>query len=317
MLPALRRLARREPPAPIPPDTLDPRQPKIRAASDERALIRLASLDPHGARILGLAYDDPITLDGREYAYKVCGLWRGAEHVLDLRNLAPARIARVLERAGAQAELSRGGPEIVIRFPRGAVDFVLEAEPHPPLDWEAEDDQGGRTSGTFGGRSRQRLSLARVAWLTLRWPGTAAPALGRAAWHEVEQRTGLLPSVFAREPGPPSGPTSITADVRLPDSPSGIARAHLDWPLPLASDGTVSEGAVVAYQVGHRHLAADPSAPAPVPGAAAYADLLRPPAPIYISLGPFGGSQPLARGQPRRQRPGRVLGAAAGADRAR
>ena len=104
LLPALRRLARGDPPAAVPPDTLDPRQPQV-AAADERTFIKLASLDPHVARMLGLAYDDAVVLDGREYAYKVVGTWRGQEHVLDLSNLSLAQVARSLTRAGAKTQV--------------------------------------------------------------------------------------------------------------------------------------------------------------------------------------------------------------------
>ena len=93
----------------------------------------------------------------------------------------------------------------------------------------------------------------------------------------------MLPSVYARELGPPVGPASLDATVQLPTSPSGIASAALDWPLAVGSDGSTVEGGVIAYQVGRRLLGPPKGATAPATGPASSADVLRPLAPIYLS----------------------------------
>jgi hypothetical protein len=89
--------------------------------------------------------------------------------------------------------------------------------------------------------------------------------------------------VYARDPGAPSGPRTIDATVQLPSSPSGIASAALDWPLPVGSDGTTLEGEVIAYQVGRRFLNTPASPNAPATGPAAATDIPRPFAPLYLS----------------------------------
>ena len=93
----------------------------------------------------------------------------------------------------------------------------------------------------------------------------------------------MLPSVYARESGPPVGPASLDATVQLPTSPSGIASAALDWPLAVGSDGSTVEGGVIAYQVGRRLLGPPNGTTAPATGPASSADVLRPLGPIYLS----------------------------------
>lgn len=88
LLPALQRLAIGAPPNQIPPDKS---QADIRISGDERTFIAITALDPHGARILGLAYDDPLSgsLDGREYVYKVVGRWHTGAAVIERIGLLP------------------------------------------------------------------------------------------------------------------------------------------------------------------------------------------------------------------------------------
>jgi hypothetical protein len=125
MLPALHRLARGDAPADVPPDSLDPRQPRLTTANGvgERALIRMALLDPHVARILGLAYDDPVALTGQEYAYKVTGLWRGARHEVDGSRLALADFFKQIGKHGVRVKYSpRTGSTAAFMSSQPAVD---------------------------------------------------------------------------------------------------------------------------------------------------------------------------------------------------
>jgi hypothetical protein len=293
MLPALRRLARGDPPAPIPPDSLNPQHPTLTTenGSAERALIRIALLDPHVARILGLAYDDPLVLNGQEYAYKVTGTWRGARREIDGAGLKLADVLKLLGKAGARTKSNARGGNAAIEFPKGASDFSLIADGSLELEWIAEDENGHKFQGALN-RKLRTITLTRVATLRLAWQTGTDPVFTRASWYEADRRTGVLPSVYARDPGAPVGPGSIDATLQLPDSPSGLASAALDWPLPVGSDGATLEGEVIAYQVGHRLLGAAALLNAPATGPATAADVVRPFSPIYLSLPSIADTPP-------------------------
>lgn len=294
MLPALRRLARGDAPAPIPPDSLDPRHPTIatEGGSNEQALVRIALLDPHVARMLGLAYDDPVSLNGQEYAYKVTGLWRGARRDVQGARLTLDDFFKRLRKAGARVESSVRNGRATIEFPDAVIDFVLDIDERSTLEWVAQDDLGNESNDILD-RKRRTLVLPRVAALRLHWTVGSDPVFTRASWHVIERRTGVLPSVYARDPGPPVGPASIDATVQLPASPSGIASAALDWPLPIGSDGGATlEGEVIAYQVGRRFLGAPASSIAPATVPATAGDVPRPLAPLYLSQQSIAGAPP-------------------------
>ena len=284
MLPTLHRLARRDAPAAIPPDTLDSRHPTLTpsSGSGEQALIRIALLDPHVARILGLAYDDPLVLNGQEYAYKVTGTWRGTRRDVDGTGLKLVDFLKLLGKAGARYKNNARSSTVSLEFPRGAIDFSLQADGASALEWVAEDDNGHKFQGVLD-RKQRTIALTRVATLRLGWQPGSDPIFTRASWYEADRRVGILPSVYAIDPGAPAGPQSIDATVQLPDSPSGIASAALDWPLPLGSDGASLEGDVIAYQVGRRFLGAPAASNAPATGPATAADVARPFSPLYLS----------------------------------
>jgi hypothetical protein len=282
MLPALHRLARGDVAAAIPPDSLDARHPRLTTPDgmDERALIRVAMLDPHVARILGFACDDPLALNGQEYAYKVIGIWRGARHDVDGSKLRLADFLKRLTKAGVKVK--RTSKDATLNFPAGALDFQLTTDGEVALEWSAEDDNVHEYSGMVD-RKQRTVSIARVVTLRLAWAPGSTPVFTRATWYVLDRRVGVLPSVHARELGPPVGPASLDATVQLPRSPSGIASAALDWPLAVGSDGSTVEGGVIAYQVGRRLLGPPEGATAPATGPASSADVLRPLAPIYLS----------------------------------
>ena len=281
LLPALHRLATKAPPAPVPAAT---GRPDVKLAADERDVIRLSSLDPHGARILGLAYDDPLggALDGREYAYKVVGRWLGEAAEIDFGSPPDPR---QLEREyGLTFRPPRAGiraAEWSFRFDHAVREFSLELRALTSVAWTATTAASATVSGTVAGDDV--LSLPDAIELVLSAGSPGVVRLGRARWTPVVERFGLLPGIVAVEPGPPPGPATITATVTPAASPSAIATADLDWPVTIAADGSTPEGAPISYQVGHRRLTPDPDAAAPAPGAQVRKDLIEDGAPAFVS----------------------------------
>jgi hypothetical protein len=281
LLPALHRLATKAPPAPVPTAT---GRPDVKLAAGERDVIRLSSLDPHGARILGLAYDDPLggALDGREYAYKVVGRWLGQTVEIDFD---PPPDPRQLQRDyGLTFRPPRGGirgGQWSFRFDRAVRELSLELHALTPVTWSATTAAGATASGTVAGDDV--LSLPDAIELTLSAAAPRDVRLGRARWTPVLERFGLLPGIVAVEPGPPPGPATITATVTPAASPSAIATADLDWPVAIAADGSTPEGAPISYQVAHLRLTPDPQAAAPAPGAQVRKDLIQDGAPAFVS----------------------------------
>lgn len=281
LLPSLRRLAVHAPAAPIP---ADPAHPDAKVGGDEREIIALSSLNPHGARILGLAYDDPLSgaLDGREYVYKVAGRWLGARLSLGFRRPPPrAELLRKYDLEYQESRPASGLAVVTLRFRRPVHDFTLELPTPSPVDWTATVSGGGASlSGTAA--SGGTLAFADLIELRLSINGPRRK-IGRARWRQVTERVGLLPGIVAVEPGPPTGPPTLTATVVPAASPSAITTSDLDWPLRIAADGSLPEGEPVAYQIGHRRLSPDPGAPAPAPGAIQNKDLLYEGSPIFVS----------------------------------
>jgi hypothetical protein len=285
LLPALQRLAVGSPPAPIAPATA---RSDVRLNADERALIELSSLDPHGARILGLAYDDLLSggLDGREYVYKVVGRWLGKAVTVDFttgRRIDP----RVLKRQyGIEIDLdgsARGTSEIVLRFSQPVLDFSIALDAFSPVEWISADGSGSAESGTISPGS-MTLSLNKASELRLAWQTpNPPPTLSKLDWTPIIEHIGLLPGIVAVEPGPPPGPTSLKVTVAQARSSSAITTADLDWPVTIAADDSLQEGDPVSYQIGHRRLDPNPAASVPLPGAMTRADLLYWGSPIFIS----------------------------------
>ena len=205
-----------------------------------------------------------------------CEARRGRQHRLASRfhQAAPQdwRERQVLARS---ANLAFG-------FLGGALDFSLSFDGNSTIEWIADDENGHTFQGVLD-RKQRTLLLARVVTLRLAWPAGNDPVFIGVSWYDSERRTGILPSVYASDPGAPAGPASIDATVRLPASPSGIASAALDWPLNVGSDGATFEGEVIAYQIGRRFLGAPASSAAPATGPATSGDVLRPFAPLYLS----------------------------------
>lgn len=271
----LRRLVRRLPP-PALPASPDPDAPAFLA--DERAVLALALLDPHVARIVGLAYDDSLAgaLDGREYIYKVTGAWRGQPAIYD------AADGDVLALAVADGAVTVGAPAhvpgIELTFTQPALDLKAIWLGIPGAAWAIEDPAGTVSTGNFGFGGG--ITAAVAAKLTVTGAGLPG-VLQRLAFAPRITRFGLLPGIVAVEPGPPAGPTTMRATVSR-RSLTVPPLAGLNWDTPRAADGTVPDGAPVAYQVGERQLGTDPAAPQPpAPAAIMRTDLVGDGAVIY------------------------------------
>ncbi|HWO19260.1 MAG TPA: hypothetical protein VNO30_10805 [Kofleriaceae bacterium] len=290
LLPALRRLATRAAPLGIPGAQ---GHPDVRLTGDEQTIIALSALDPHGARILGLAFDDPLggALDGREYIYKIVGRWL-AELIEVKFALNRADIRRLQSKYGVAIELDdrERSEEIVIRFRAPVFDFSVQLELPEPVAWVAKDGAGASDSGKI---ERSPLSLPQVQELRLR-PGSPIQPDHPIymSWRSTVERFGLLPGIVAIEPGPPAGPSSLTVAVAPADSPSALATADLDWPIKINPDDSIPEGEPISYQLGRRHLGTDPTVPTPDPATTVRADLLYEGAPVIVSAAvaqePFG-----------------------------
>ena len=281
LLPALHRLATKAPPAPVPTAT---GRPDVKLAADERDVIVLSSLDPHGARILGLAYDDPLggALDGREYAYKVVGRWLGETVEIDFGSPPdPRQMEREYGLTFRPPGAGLGGAEWSFRFDRAVRELSLELRALTPVAWTATTAAGATLSGTVAGDDV--LSLPDAIELVLSATAPRDVRLGRARWTPVVEHFGLLPGIVAVEPGPPPGPATITTTVTPAASPSAIATADLDWPVAIAADGSTPEGAPISYQVGRQRSTPDPDAAAPAPSAPLRKDLIEDGAPALVS----------------------------------
>lgn len=290
LLPVLRRIATRSPSQPL-PGSSDPDAPILDA--DERLLVEVGVLDPHVARIVGLAYDDPLGghLDGREYVYKVTGAWRGTPVTYLLAD------GDVVSHAQADGVLTpvwqAQPPGLELTFSTAVMRLEAVWGGATGASWAVTDSAGGVTTGILGPGEPVLARDASV--IALRWQG-AQPTLESLSFTPRISRFGLLPGIVAVDPGPPAGPSTISAHVSR-RSPSVAPSAALTWDTPRAPDGTIAEGAPVSYQVGHRFLDPDPfnaapSSPATVmhrdivaDGGVIYlppADTTAPPAEMYL-----------------------------------
>ena len=290
ILPALHRWATGAAPSPIPPAV---GAPDAHLNADERTAIQLAMLDPHSARILGLAYDDPLAgaLDGHEYVYKVAGRWPGSPVTLDF-TVAPPNAADLKRKFGLTIDTGgRGAAQLTLTFDVPVSDFAINLAARSNVAWTASDGAGDTTTGRLTPRAAI-LQRPLLAQLHLTWTGTPPPTIARLTFTPTVERVGLLPGIVATEPGPPPGPSVILAQVAPADSPSAIATASLDWPTLVGADGSIRDGQPLSYQVGHRRLVADPLAAQPTPPPARDADLIFDGAPIFVSSAqvqqPFG-----------------------------
>jgi hypothetical protein len=304
LLPALQRLATNAPAQPIPAAQGNG---DVNLKVDEQTLIALSALDPHGARMLGLAYDDPLTgsLNGREYVYKVVGRWV----------LSPVRLSfkkdpldrQVLQgKYGLKVKLRRGAGtvELVLQFPQAVHAFEMQLLDVKVAEWSADENTPDAVDGVLKLDRKHDgwLRLPRVQRLRIKAQlargGSASSAsaansiVAAMNWSAMFERSGILPGIAAVDPGAPGAPTVLTAHAVPAQSPAAIVTASLDWTLPSDGRAALPENATVCYQLGRHRLADDPATQAPTP-AAADTDLLYAGAPMY----PAAGQTALAFGQ--------------------
>ncbi len=125
------------------PASSDPDAPELGMEPEDA--IMMAALDPHIARVLGLAWDDPVKLDGSEWSYKLVGRWKGPPVVVTFESLdalvtlseAGVRVALDWE----EVELVDGG--IALRPSREEPLRLDFAEPKDTLVFELGAEEEG------------------------------------------------------------------------------------------------------------------------------------------------------------------------------
>jgi hypothetical protein len=256
LLPVLRRMATHAAAQPLPASS-DPDAPTFEA--DERALVDMAVLDPHVARIVGLAFDDQLggQLDGREYVYKVTGAWRGTPMRYDAADGDVPSRAQADGLLASTLNAQPPGLEVVFTSPVLNLEVIWSGA--VGASWAVTDASGTVITGILG--LDERIVAGDAAAFQLKWQG-AQPMLQSLTFTPRISRFGLLPGIVAADPGPPPGPTTISVRVSR-RSPSASTVAALAWDTPRTADGTIPEGMPVGYQVGHRLLTPDPHAPTP------------------------------------------------------
>ncbi len=304
LLPALQRLATNSQAQPIPAAQGNA---DVHLNVDEQTLIALSALDPHGARMLGLAYDDPLSgsLNGREYVFKVVGRWLHAPVRLSFQpgGFDP-RLLKSDHGIFAKLRSGAGTVELVLEFPQPVYAFEMQFVDVQAVEWIADNKTPEVREGALKlERKRTRwLRLTKVQRLrvkarlsrngTISSSAASGSVVAALSWRAMFERSGILPGIVAVDPGAPAAPTALTANAVLAQSPAAIATASLDWTLPSDGRAALPENASVCYQLGRRRLADDPASNAPTP-AAASTDLLYAGAPMY----PAAAQTELAFGQ--------------------
>ena len=257
-------------PTPTVPNSADPDDPRFGA--DYGQLLRTALVDPHIGRIAGLAWDDVTAAALPQLlAYKVVGRWRGgtftgrpgdpalADLGPDVRQ-ASTRLTVTKQTSTYDADLGRGVLEIglgaavdqlvLTLTSDGPLEVVALDAAGTELDRQAFTDPAGRVGLTGSGIARVELhGGAPVSLASFRWRVT------------VVERYGLIPGISPPDPGPPAGPTWLTATQSSPTDTRRV-EGRADWETVLPS-GTTPELVSVGVQVGGLRIGGDPLTPQP------------------------------------------------------
>lgn len=303
------------------PASADPDAPDL--GMDPASAVLVAALDPHIARVVGLAWDDdlnPHGLDGKDWSYKLVGEWKG-ERVLrplaSLDALATLSDSGVMLRSdwqnlepvdGAIRVHVRDEPALRVDFAEPVDEVVLEVSTTPAIDWVAFDAAGDRiASGTLSSRRDDREGLERIGSggeQVITAAGTSAIELSAAdafllfalGFTSVPvERFTILPFIVAADSGPPKGPTSITARPEQPGGSASPLQAALTWDLDATTTGVYAENACVLYQVAARQLSTDPAAAQPQPPTLKREYLLNNGRPVLVPTEVAGAPKPPAR----------------------
>ncbi|HBV97451.1 MAG: hypothetical protein JL50_08235 [Peptococcaceae bacterium BICA1-7] len=244
--------------------------------------IETAMLNPHVARMLGTAWDDPLggSLDGDAYAYKVVGAWKGALHRWLFRSPKVLSVLREngiditvptvlfpIGRSGWEISLpARGAIEITVKKPCEHLSIVLSSA--RDLNWQTLDAKGRLLDrGVFPATKKYaELKVKGYRLHRLQLLGPAEIRLTQLRLQNLPvERTALLPCVIAQEPGAPSGPGLLYPEVVQAGNAVRSLEARLHWDLPLSRSGAVSETGPVFYQVAGVQVGDDPEQPAQQP----------------------------------------------------
>jgi hypothetical protein len=284
MYPTLKALAGREAPPPI-PSTPEGQPDGPTLELDPRVAIDLATLDPHVARMLGIAWDDPLPngLDDLIYGYKVVGRWWRQPVKGKTTNLNPESLQAehgiTWEQAGATVEVVGGrlrvrlpGGAAVLRFKFAeAMDLItLDMPRRTAARWRASGEDGaevgsGQVPFSLFSFVQPSVRIRASALRKLEFIGPAEFEIHSVAWTTVSwiARAGFIPGIRARELGPPLGPTWITAGVRQPVGTAAPIEAALDWEIQLSETNVYKSDGSVFYQLAAVQISTNPAAPPP------------------------------------------------------
>lgn len=250
-----------------------------RLGLDAEQAVAMASLDPHIARAIGIAWDDELSgfgLDGREWAYRLVARWRGSR-----RRVSPAKTIASNALAGSGVAISPLSAATVrdgaisldlcrkprLRVRNGVYEVALIAK-GAAFRWRASGVSGRARQGRV--RPRQGAQLVAISLdepierIVLRGAGRLT-VTAIAIYGEPVERDAIVPSVFAAEPGPPRGPGWVEASTDQPGGAAQPIRAALRWEIALGPAADLPDRGCVLFQPARATLLADPSAPAPTP----------------------------------------------------
>ena len=192
--------------------------------ADTASLLRAALIDPHIARIVGLAYDDPLSLSTHQLvAYKVAGRWPGASHegTYGRTDLEPLGLNVVVtdgrietRRRELTVALDPRGV-LSLRFGATLLDLAFEFDADARVEWAAYDAADNELDrGTTGSGRRLSLQLDLRGLARLELSGPSRLLIGGFRWTtQFEERYGIAPGVNLVDPGPPLGPAWVAVDV--------------------------------------------------------------------------------------------------------
>lgn len=243
--------------------------------------IETAMLNPHVARMLGTAWDDPLGghLDGLSYAYKVVGTWLGALHrwlfrspkVLAALAENGVRLSvppkHVIDRSGLKLSLpALGSMDITVERPCSFLSLMLAST--QDLKWQTTDIRGRLLNRGVFPASKKTAELKvpgdRLYQLQLYGPADLHITQLRLQDPPVE-RTALLPCVVAKEPGAPLGPRQLYSKILQSGNAVRSMEAHLHWDLPLNPSGATPGAEAVFFQLAGLQVGNEPDQPLPTP----------------------------------------------------
>jgi hypothetical protein len=257
-------------PTPAVPASSDPDAPRM--ATDYGQLLGAALIDPHVGRIAGLGWDDGTAAALPQLlAYKVVGRWHGRTFTARPGEAELAPLGPQVRQAGvtvpvtvrtSRYDADLGAGILEIGLGTAVEELALTLTSDDPLDVVALDAGGTELdrqpfadrSGTVG------LTGSGIAGVEIH--GTGLVSVTGFGWRVAfVERSGLIPGMSPADPGPPAGPTWLTA-TQSSAADSRRIEAELDWETALPG-GAAPEPASVGVQVGGLMIGGDPLTPQP------------------------------------------------------